>query len=800
MGAAAYKLRNQNLAGKDQTMSSDAASSDAAEPTGAHGTVTVHTCDREPIHIPGLIQPHGFLIALDEHDFVVTMVSENCGSIFSTPTPELFGRSLEAVFDSNLSRQLRLELERRPRNAEPQLLLTTEVAGSTVYDVVAHRIDGLIVLEFEPVSQERYASFAGLYPFVQQALAKLREAETPEALGRFAAAEVREITGFDRVLIYRFDEDGNGTVTAESGNGELPSYLDLRFPASDIPRQARELYKRNRQRLIVDAEYRPVTIMPTLNPKTGRPLDMSFCLLRSVSPVHVEYMKNMRTAASMSHSILRGPELWGLISCHHHTARTVSFEVRTACDLIAQVLSIQLLAAEQIQDHEYRAHLRSINTRLLAFMAAEESFVAGLVRHPTELLELMSACGAAVVIDGEPQLIGNTPSAEQVQEIVHWLAEGTNDDVVATPSLVNLIPAAKSFENRACGMLAISISKRQPNYLIWFRPEVVTTVRWAGDPRKTGETVAGDIRLDPRKSFEAWRETVAGHSAPWLKAELETAAELRNAIVGIVLRKAEELAELTEELQRSNKELEAFSYSVSHDLRAPFRHIVGYAELLREAGATDDKSRRYINTIVDSAQYAGKLVDNLLSFSHMGRASLTFNQVDMGALFEATREEFREETKQRRITWEIGPLPVVYGDGTMLRLVARNLLSNAVKYTQHRDSAEIEIACREVDQPEQRGGSGGEARREFEFSVRDNGVGFDMAYGDKLFGVFQRLHRIEEYEGTGIGLANVKRIIERHGGRVRAEGILGKGAAFFFTLPQRHQDGHHGRSQTDIAG
>lgn len=769
-------------------------SSEAAEPSAAHGTVTIHTCDREPIHIPGLIQPHGFLIALDEQDLAVTMVSDNCSAIFGVSASDLIGRAPEAVFDSNLSRQLRLEPARRPGHSEPQLLLTTEVAGSASYDVVAHRIDGLIVLEFEPVSQERRASFAGLYPFVQQALAKLREAETPEALGQLAAAEVREITGFDRVLIYRFDEDGNGTVTAESGDGVLPSYLDLRFPASDIPRQARELYKRNRQRLIVDAEYRPVPIVPTLNPKTGRPLDMSFCLLRSVSPVHVEYMKNMRTFASMSLSIMRGQELWGLISCHHHEARTVSFEVRTACDLIAQVLSIQLLAAEQIQDHEYRGRLRTINTRLLAFMAAEESFVAGLVRHPAELLGLMSACGAAVVIDGEPRLVGDTPGAEHVREIVDWLAKRTGDEVVATPALASLIPAAEAFQDRACGMLAIAISKRQPNYLIWFRPEVVTTVRWAGDPRKTGEAVAGDLRLDPRKSFEAWKETVAGRSAPWLPAELDTAAELRNAIVGIVLRKAEELAELTEELQRSNKELEAFSYSVSHDLRAPFRHIVGYAELLRETGATDDKTRRYINTIVESAQYAGKLVDNLLSFSHMGRASLAFDLVDMGVLFEATREEFREETKQRRISWEIGSLPVVYGDATMLRLVARNLLSNAVKYTGQREAAEIEVACRLVDMPVQRPGADRDegVRQEYEFSVRDNGVGFDMAYCDKLFGVFQRLHRIEEYEGTGIGLANVKRIIERHGGRVRAEGAVGRGATFYFTIPQRREDVHHG--------
>jgi chemotaxis family two-component system sensor kinase Cph1 len=748
------------------------------------------TCDREPIHIPSLIQPHGYLLAVDEQDRKIAMLSANCDTLFDAAPQQLLGKRLYELFAPDLAARLSRELSNHRLSTDALLLAPTESIGARTFDIIAHRIDGLIVVELEPADRERQASFAGLYPFVQEALSKLRTAATPNALSELAAAEVREITGFDRVLIYRFDADGHGTVTAESGNGVLPSYLGLRFPASDIPRQARELYQRNRQRLIVDAEYRPVPLVPSANPLTARPLDMSYCLLRSVSPVHVEYMKNMRTPASMSLSIMRGQELWGLISCHHHEARSASFEVRTACDLIAQVLSIQLLAAEQIQEHEFRAHLRTINTRLLAFMAAEESFVAALVRHPAELLELLSACGTAIVIDGTPQLIGTTPSAEQVRDIVAWLDEHVHEETFATDSLVGSIPAAADYKNRACGLLAISISKRQPNYLLWFRPELVTTVHWAGDPRKTGEVTGAGLRLDPRKSFESWQEIVALRSKPWLKWELATASELRNAIVGIVLRKAEDLAELAEELRRSNKELEAFSYSVSHDLRAPFRHIVGYAELLKETGGTDEKSRRYINTIVESAQYAGKLVDNLLSFSHMARASLASDKVDMEALFKATIEEFRDETAARNIHWHLGKLPWVYGDGSMLRLVARNLLSNAVKYTGRRSEAQISIAC--SSQTATESDRDGVEQVEYVFSVRDDGVGFDMQYHDKLFGVFQRLHRIEEYEGTGIGLANVKRIIERHGGRVWAEGKVDQGATFFFTLPQRQQGEHHG--------
>jgi light-regulated signal transduction histidine kinase (bacteriophytochrome) len=255
------------------------------------------------------------------------------------------------------------------------------------------------------------------------------------------------------------------------------------------------------------------------------------------------------------------------------------------------------------------------------------------------------------------------------------------------------------------------------------------------------------------------------------------ARDLRNAIVGIVLRKAEEMADLAAELERSNKELESFSYSVSHDLRAPFRHIVGFAELLREsAGGLDDTQRRYVDTIIESAFSAGRLVDDLLSFSQMGRASLLPIAVEVNRLVQDVRRTLAPDTEGRAIDWRISDLGTAHADPVMLRLVFQNLLSNAIKYTRSRQPAVIEIGA------ERRPG-------EVMFFVRDNGVGFDMAYVGKLFGVFQRLHRVEDYEGTGIGLANVRRIVERHGGRAWAEGTLDKGATFYFSLPDlAHQE------------
>ncbi len=736
-------------------------------------------CEREPIHIPGSIQPHGILLALSRPGMALVHASANLERAFGTRAAEALGRTLGAL-SPPLAAALAEDLEAESRDEGARYLRTLTLPtpeGNRAFDAVVHASGDLLVLELEEVSPGEGASLDALYPALRDFVERLQTTSSVEALCRLAAEDIRRITGFDRVLVYRFDEHWNGTVIAEDRNDALPSYLDLRFPASDIPAQARELYRRNRLRIIPDADYAPVPVVPALHPATGQPLDLSYSVLRSVSPVHLEYMRNMGTMASMSISILREGALWGLISCHNRDSRRVPLRVRNACDFLTQIFSLQLAARERAAEADELMRLGSVRSQLLGFMAEEERFIQGLVRHPARLLDIAGAQGAAIVSGEQCWLLGSTPSEAQVRRMFEWLSANHREDVFATDVLPSLVREAETYGDRASGLLAISISKMNPSYVLWFRPEVVHTVKWGGDPHKPvqaagGATPDAPARLHPRKSFETWKETVRGRSLPWKPAEIETVKELRNAIVGIVLRRAEELAALSEELQRSNKELEAFSYSVSHDLRAPFRHIVGYSELLRkqEGGHLSERARRYVDTIIESAYTAGTLVDNLLSFSQMGRAALKPRPVDMNVLVSEVKRGFALDTRDRRIDWRIGPLATVRADPVMLRLVVENLVSNALKYTRSRAEAVIEIGC-------ERNGD------EVVFFVRDNGVGFDMAYVGKLFGVFQRLHRMEEFEGTGIGLANVRRIVERHGGRVWAEGAVDKGATFSFALP-----------------
>lgn len=739
--------------------------------------IDLTACDREPIHIVGSVQPHGFLLVLEPPSLTVVQASANA------PAEAAVGTSLDAVFP-HLAAIVRRHLDEPGAQTGASYLRTvtlTSDAARLTYEVAAHRVDGLVVLELEEV--DAAAADLGLdvlTPRLRSFVERLHAAHDIAELCHLVAQDIRAVTGLDRALVYRFDRDWHGTVLAEDGNGALPSYLDLRFPASDIPAQARELYRRNRMRIIPDAGYAPVPILPVATP-SGKPLDLSQSVLRSVSPVHVEYMRNMGTMASMSVSILIDGALWGLISCHNAAPKRVPLHARNACDVLAQIFALQLSARERGAQAEQRLALGQVQARLLGFMAEEDSFVDGLLKHPDDVLALVNASGAAVVTADRCRLMGATPEERDVRAMYDWLSgRGDTDDVFVSEALSETIPGAAGYADHASGLLAISVSKKYASYILWFRPEVVRTVKWGGNPVKPAvpDPAGGPDRLHPRKSFEIWKETVQGRSLPWSIPEVEAAKDLRASVLGIVLRRAEELAAMSEELQRSNKELEAFSYSVSHDLRAPFRHIVGYSNLLktREGANLSEKGRHYVDTIIEAAFSAGTLVDNLLSFSQMGRNALKKVTGDMNALVEEVRRKvLRDVPADRAVRWEIEPLGRAYADPVMLRLVIENLLSNAVKYTRGKPEAVIAVGRL----PPKDG--------EAVFFVRDNGAGFDMAYVDKLFGVFQRLHRVEDFEGTGIGLANVRRIVERHGGRTWAEGHLGRGATFYFTLPLREE-------------
>jgi chemotaxis family two-component system sensor kinase Cph1 len=740
-----------------------------ATPSPATAAFDLSSCDQEPIRIPGSIQPHGFLLCLSEQ-LVVLQASENLAALAGMAAAHALGQPLAAVAGAGAAALL------APGQALPErpaYLGSAALPNGAFFDVLGHAIDGLVLLEFEPTERRTAADFRQVFPLVGELMQQLPGATTIEAMSTLAARQIRALTGFGRVMVYQFDRDGHGHVIAESLADGYHAYLGQHFPAGDIPRQARELYRVNRIRLISNAHYTPARLLPQNNPVTGAPLDLTFAALRSVSPIHLQYMRNMDTLASMSVSVMVKGALWGLIACHHAQPRPLEFDKRGACEQLGQILSLCIESREDADDLQFRLELRRIMVSMLAGLTQGADFIDNMGNVFPELLRFARAGGVAVVVDARVILHGDTPDEEQIRALVDWLGVHSHTELFHTDHLSALYPPAAGFLRNGCGLLAMPISRIHQHYLLWFRPELVQTLDWAGNPHAKQAAPGQPLSLSPRTSFASWRETIHGTSAPWHAGEIELALEFRGALLGIALERAEQMAELAEELGRANKELEAFSYSVSHDLRAPLRHIVGFSNLLMEASedSTAETRQRFLANIKDSARLAGKLVDDLLSFSHMGRAALRPITVNMDDMVKGAIARLGADYAGRDVRWHVSSLPAIVADPAFLQLAMFNLLSNAIKFTSQKDPAIITIDASTTD-------------TDTVFRIADNGAGFNMAYVHKLFGVFQRLHRMEDFQGTGIGLANVRRIVERHGGRTWAESVAGEGATFYFSIPK----------------
>lgn len=515
--------------------------------------------EKEAIHLRAQIQSHGVLFVLQEPELKIIQVSNN--------TFPLFGLHPSSFINTNLSKFISVENFKKftkslnAQNLKSENPIKIELGNiytPRVFDAMFHRKDGVLILEIEPeIPITDSFKFVSFYHSIRSSATSLQSASDFDHLCQIIVREIRAITGFNRVMLYKFDQDGHGAVIAEESQEGLESFLGLHYPMTDIPPQARSLYCHNWLRLIPDVNDEPIEIVPAKNPITDRVIDLSFSFLRSVSPCHIEYLKNMGVTASMSISVLKNQQLWGLIACHHYSPKYVPYEIREACEFLGQVMSFELLTKEDNEDYEYRLKIKGNQAKFLeslAFLSAED--LSKLVNYKPNLLDIVSAQGAAVIGSEEPyHIIGKTPDLSEIKEIVSWLDQHNKNIIFSTDSLSKHYPAAQKFKDVASGLLAVSISESSIKYILWFRPEVVQTVHWAGNPEEAFEVVETEnktgYRLCPRRSFEQWKETVCCQSLPWKEYELEGAVQLRNSLVNIVLRQGDELAKLNKALQQS---------------------------------------------------------------------------------------------------------------------------------------------------------------------------------------------------------------------------------------------------------
>lgn len=769
------------------------------DPELATSDLTLTSCDREPIHIPNAIQAHGILLTFTEADRVILQVSDN-SEAFLGHTPEaLLGQPLLMLLSHEQIESVRGCAN--TESAQVNVLRLTLTIGwtSQVFECLVHRSDGVIVLEMERSTKTLEVNSFDFYRCVKAPINRLQNSHTLAELSYQAVTAIHELTKFDRVMLYRFDEDGSGHVIAEATSEGIESFLGLHFPATDIPKQAKELYRLNSLRIIPDVLAKSVVLKPSLSPLTGKPLDMSLSELRGVSPLHTEYLENMGVRSSMSISILRDRQLWGLIACHHHAPKSLSYETRTNCEFLGQVLSLQIGSKADAEDLDYKMKLQTVHNRFVNTIAICRTLGDGLNQNPTDLMKLAGSSGVVFCESTKIESFGSTPPHVMIEGLLQWVGQKIGEDAIySTNTLVTDYPEFLPHKAVASGLIALRISRAQQIYLLWFRPEVIQTINWAGEPTKAiGIDTGKGRRIAPRKSFDLWKETVRLKSLPWKTCEIEAALELRSSIIGVVLQKSDELALINTELERSNIELDSFAYVASHDLKEPLRGIFNYSTFLIEDYGTQlgEDGNHKIKTLMRLTQRMEDLINSLLHYSQINRTELIFQPVDMGVLLENVLDMFTV-SQPGDVDFQVPrPLPIVHCDRSQINVLFTNLISNAIKYNdQDKKRIEIgyllenEISANEISQSEVSPlflKLLKKTSAQTIFFVKDNGIGIRDKHSEIIFKIFKRLHPVNKYGGgTGAGLTIARKIVERHGGTILVSSTMGQGSTFYFTLGQ----------------
>jgi light-regulated signal transduction histidine kinase (bacteriophytochrome) len=748
-------------------------------------TVDLTNCDREPIHIPGAIQPHGILLVVSRSEWKITQISDNTQGFLGIEPEQLLGQPLNSLVPTDKIDAIAACLAGDFEQINPLKLSLETQNGEKKFNGIVHALaENYIILELEPNESESDLNFIQFSQISKSILLQIQRASTLHELCQIMVQQIRKLTGFDRVMIYQFDETGAGNVIAEDRIEELESFLGLHYPDSDIPRQAKYLYTLNFLRLIPRIDYQPVPILALEN-AVNEPLDMSLSILRSVSPLHLEYLQNMGVGASLSISLLKQGKLWGLIACHHQSPYFIPYEMRNICEFLGQVMSLELASKEANEDLDYKIFLKSVQSQLINSLGKAENITDALIKDRQKLLELVGATGAVIYTEENLIRVGQAPPEAVLPDLIAWLENRFEQDLFVTHSLPKIYPDAIAFKEVASGLLALSITKVQKNYVLWFRAEVLQEVNWAGKPDKPKILEEdGTETLTPRKSFKLWQEMLQQQSQPWKPWEIEGAIELRSAIVGIVLRKINELAEINLELERSNTELDAFAYIASHDLKEPLRGIHNYSNFLLEdyAEVLNAEGVDKLHTLIKLTKRMEDLINALLHFSRLGRQELSFQSFNLNQSLESISELFTVSKGGENIEIRIPrSLPNIIGDRVLLEEVFTNLISNAFKYNNQSEKwAEIGfLQPTTSDSLEQLS-----TPKLLTFYVKDNGIGIQEKHMDAIFRIFKRLHGLNKYGGgTGVGLTIVKKIIERHHGRIWIESSYGAGTTFYFTLP-----------------
>ncbi|MGS4883400.1 HWE histidine kinase domain-containing protein [Roseibium sp. MB-4] len=632
------------------------------KPQSGPADVNLTNCDREPIHILGRIQDFGYLVGVSS-DWIVTHASENCHVFFGVDQNALIGHRLVDLLPEGTIHHIRTRMQLLAGQDDVVRVFSYPALGSgTLFDISVHWNGRQTILEFEPQQSEADPSVdAAIVPAL---IKRVQRGDSLERMAQEAARGLKSLSGYDRVMVYRFEDDGTGSVIAECLEPWQTPYLGLRYPASDIPKQARALYLKSVLRIIADVDAQTIAIQPEMDPN-GQPIDLSLAVTRAVSPIHLEYLKNMGVQASMSVSIIRNGELWGLFACHHGSAKYLGYELRSAIELFAQLFNYELAQFELNAELKNEDRARALHDGLMSQLSSGTSTFEAFDAFVSQLGSIIPFDGAAIYSDGIFKAVGSAPTLEEFLGLARFLNTTPAGQIYATEEIAARYPAAEQFADRVAGLLAIPISRTPRDYLVLFRREIAQSVVWAGNPEKPVEAGPNGQRLTPRKSFEAWQQVVHGTCAHWKTGERRAADAFRVTLLEVVLK-------LTDESNLARKRAQDQQELLIAELNHRVRNILNLIRGLVSQGKQDAGSLDAYQSVLDARIHA-------LARAHDQLTETEWDWVSFRGLLQTEVSAFLGGNADRvHLSGdEIDLTPAAF---TTLALVVHELVTNSVKY------------------------------------------------------------------------------------------------------------------------
>lgn len=722
-------------------------------------------CHEEPIHIPGHVQSFGYLIGICTVSETVSFCSENICEIFNISSPDvLLGKKISdfpdihrLLSESEIYSSLNDHTKRENETYFDKILI-----DQNRYHFSLFRNGSNIFLEFEKVIENPYKRITNKYD-------NFYIIDNDQGIWDQLLSTLSNIINYDRIMVYKFMDDGSGKVISEINNGVLESYAGLHYPEHDIPRQARELYLKKRKRIFSNAYAEPVAIISKLN----TPVNLTYASARAMSPIHGQYVKNSGAASSFSISIIIDDKLWGLVTCQNKEAKHIDLEDRVQAGIFTVLASNAYSSFKSKKDLEYRMDLDV----KLAFLKAEflkyNTLFESLASNKKELRNLPKADGFAVISEADKITDGAVPSYETIQKIVDWAYDNTTENIFISSSFLRDYGVELGLDSNAAGVIIYFVERSKNEILIWFRKEFDEHISWAGNPEKKIEVLSlnGTDRktVSPRTSFQAFTENIVGNSKRWSSKSDIAVKSVRDLILGTSHKQYVMIKKLNDQLKKVNEELDSFSYTISHDLGTPLTVMKLNAQmLLKSLVNADDKDKKKIHSIIGEIDNMAEMMQNVLQLSRAKHSDILLEKIETESTIEKITENAKMTYNTPHSTVVIKECPEVLADRTMLHQVFLNIINNAIKYSSGNERPLIEI-------------EGADNGDYIIYRIKDNGIGIPESEKHKMFKIFNRMDNAKKFKGNGVGLSIVHRIMNRLGGTVDYESN-NEGTCFILTF------------------